>query len=136
MPRTTDRASERRRDGTFPTAAPLALWSPGRRSVGRTFEARRQPAGLDIVACVHYRKTWIPDGEEFVDRRRIGLYVGGGSGRAVESRPPRAPRPGVSRSAGISLTSPTISGYAPVQVGKRVAGQAWWMCEAGRQVGG
>ena len=69
----------------FPTTAPLSLWSPGRQSVRQEGAARRLPAGADIVARVHYKKTWITEYEEFVDRSRIGLYLGDETDRAVES---------------------------------------------------
>ena len=72
-------------DRDFPTTAPLALWSPGRPSVRQDGAARNLPAGADIVARVHYKKTWITEGEEFADQSRIGLYVGDESDRAVES---------------------------------------------------
>lgn len=69
----------------FPTTAPLSLWSPGRQSVRQEGAARRLPAGADIVARVHYKKTWITEYEEFVDQSRIGLYLGDETDRAVES---------------------------------------------------
>ena len=69
----------------FPATPPLALWSPGRQSVRQDNSARRLPAGADLVARVHYKKTWITEYEEFVDQTRIGLYLGGESVRAVES---------------------------------------------------
>lgn len=90
----------------FPTAAPLALWSPGRRSVRQDDAGRRLPPGADVVARVHYRKTWITEGEEFVDRSRIGLYVGGGSGRAVESMVLSSPE----RAGGLTLAFSQVVG--------------------------
>ena len=77
----------------FPTGAPLALWSPGRRSVRQEDAARRLPAGADIVARVHYKKTWITEYEEFVDQSRVGLYVGDESRRTVDSMLLSAPLP-------------------------------------------
>ncbi len=77
----------------FPAAAPLALWSPGRPSVRQEDVARRLPAGADIVARVHYKKTWITEYEEFVDRSRIGLYLGDESHRTVDSMLLSAPEP-------------------------------------------
>ena len=77
----------------FPAAAPLALWSPGRPSVRQDDAVRRLPAGADVVARVHYKKTWITEGEEFVDRSRIGLYLGGAGGRTVDSLLLSAPEP-------------------------------------------
>ncbi len=69
----------------FPTTAPIALWSPGRRSVLQEGVAHHLPVGADIVARVHYKKTWITEGEAFLDQSRIGLYVGEESVRPVES---------------------------------------------------
>ena len=69
----------------FPTSAPLALWSPGRQSVRQDDAARRLPAGADVVARVHYKKTWITEYEEFVDRSRVGLYLGDASDRTIDS---------------------------------------------------
>ena len=89
----------------FPTAAPLALWSPGRRSVRQDDAGRRLPPGADVVARVHYRKTWITEGEEFVDRSRIGLYVGG-SGRAVGSMVLSSPE----RAGGLTLAFSQVVG--------------------------
>ena len=77
----------------FPIGAPLALWSPGRRSVRQEDTARRLPAGADIVARVHYKKTWITEYEEFVDQSRVGLYVGDESRRTVDSMLLSAPLP-------------------------------------------
>ena len=90
----------------FPTTAPLALWSPGRRSVRQDDAGRRLPAGADVVARVHYRKTWITEGEEFVDRSRIGLYVGRESGRAVESMVLSSPE----RAGGLTLAFSQVVG--------------------------
>ena len=84
----------------FPTSAPVALWSPGRQSVRHDGAARHLPAGADIVARVHYKKTWITEGEEFVDQSRIGLYVGDESDRVVESMLLSSP----DGAAGLTLT--------------------------------
>ncbi len=77
----------------FPTAAPLALWSPGRPSVLQDAAVRHLPAGADIVARVHYKKTWITEYEEFVDQSRIGLYLSDDSARTVESMLVSSPEP-------------------------------------------
>ncbi len=77
----------------FPAGVPVALWSPGRRSVRQEGAARHLPAGADIVARLHYKKTWITEGEEFVDRSRIGLYVDAESDRVVESMLLSSPEP-------------------------------------------
>ncbi len=69
----------------FRTAAPVALWSPGRPSVVLEDTAHRMPAGADVVVRVHYRKTWITEGQEFMDQSRIGLYFAEGDAAAIES---------------------------------------------------
>ena len=84
----------------FPATAPLALWSPGRQSVRQDDSARRLPAGADIVARVHYKKTWITEYEEFVDQSRIGLYLGGEGVRALESMSLSSPQ----HESGLRLT--------------------------------
>ena len=84
----------------FPTAAPLALWSPGRPSVRQEDAARRLPAGADIVVRVHYKKTWITEYQEFVDQTRIGLYLGDEGVRTVESMLLSSPE----RASGLRLT--------------------------------
>ena len=84
----------------FPATAPLALWSPGRQSVRQADSARRLPAGADIVARVHYKKTWITEYEEFVDQSRIGLYLGGEGVRALESMSLSSPK----HESGLRLT--------------------------------
>ena len=86
----------------FPTAAPLTLWSPGRRSVRQEGAARRLPAGADIVARVHYKKTWITEYEEFVDQSRVGLYLGDESYRTVDSMLLSAPEPAGGLTLGFS----------------------------------
>ena len=86
----------------FPTAAPLTLWSPGRRSVRQEGAARRLPAGADVVARVHYKKTWITEYEEFVDQSRVGLYLGDESYRTVDSMLLSAPEPAGGLTLGFS----------------------------------
>ena len=71
--------------GNFPAAAPIALWSPGRPSILHDGAAHRLPAGADIVIRVHYKKTWITEGEAFTDRSRVGLYFAEGRTAAIES---------------------------------------------------
>jgi hypothetical protein len=68
----------------FPTTAPLALWSPGRPSVRQDGAARSLPAGADVVARVHYKKTWITEGLEFTDRTQLGLHLADGEADAIE----------------------------------------------------
>lgn len=83
----------------FPAGAPLALWSPGRPSVRQADAVRHLPAGADVVARVHYKKTWITEYEEFVDQSRIGLYLGEESYRTVDSMLLSAPE----RAGGLTL---------------------------------
>ena len=69
----------------FPSGPPIALWSPGRTSVVRAGAAHPMPAGADIVIRVHYKKTWITEGQDFVDRSRVGLYFADGDTAAIET---------------------------------------------------
>ncbi len=69
----------------FPTGPPIALWSPGRTSVVQTDAAHPMPAGADIVIRVHYKKTWITEGQDFTDQSRVGLYFADGDAAAIES---------------------------------------------------
>ncbi len=71
--------------GDFPAAAPVALWSPGRPSVLLENTAHPMPAGVDVVVRVHYKKTWITEGQAFADRSRIGLYFADGDAATIES---------------------------------------------------
>ncbi len=59
---------------SFPTSAPIALWSPGQDQVLQESVAHSLEPGTDIVARIHYKKTWITEGEAFTDRTRVGLY--------------------------------------------------------------
>ena len=58
----------------FPTSPPIALWSPGQQQVLQESVAHSLEAGIDIVARIHYKKTWITEGESFSDQTRVGLY--------------------------------------------------------------
>ncbi len=69
----------------FPTSAPVALWSPGRPSVVLEDTAHPLPAGSDVVVRVHYKKTWITEGQEFTDQSSFGLYFAEGNAAAIES---------------------------------------------------
>ena len=62
------------RTDEFPNSAPVALWSPGQEQVLQESVAHSLEAGNDIVARIHYKKTWITEGEAFSDQTRIGLY--------------------------------------------------------------
>ena len=61
----------------FPTSAPVALWSPGQQQVLQESVAHSLAAGSDIVARIHYKKTWITEGESFADTTTVGLYFSG-----------------------------------------------------------
>ena len=69
----------------FPTAPPVAVWSPGQQPVLHEEIARALPAGADVVLRVHYKKTWITEGQAFSDRTRVGLYTPGGEVTGIES---------------------------------------------------
>lgn len=58
----------------FPKSAPVALWSPGQEQVLQQSVAHALEAESDIVARIHYKKTWITEGEIFSDQTRVGLY--------------------------------------------------------------
>ena len=62
------------RTDEFPNSTPVALWSPGQEQVLQESVAHSLEAGNDIVARIHYKKTWITEGEAFSDQTRIGLY--------------------------------------------------------------
>jgi len=72
-----------RRD--FPTSPPLALWMPGQEPISTDGMGFRLPAGVDVVLRIHYKKTWITEGEAFSDQSRVGLYFGTGDAAKIES---------------------------------------------------
>ena len=69
----------------FPTTPPVAVWSPGQPPVRIEGAARELPAGADVVLRVHYRKTWITEGQAFSDRTRVGLHAADGGAAGIES---------------------------------------------------
>ena len=71
--------------GAFPTTPPVAVWSPGQAPVLQRGVARTLPAGADLVLRVHYKKTWITEGQDFRDRTTVGLYAAGGEVDGIES---------------------------------------------------
>jgi hypothetical protein len=73
-------------DGSFPTSQPIAVWVPGQTPVvlGET-TAYKLPRATDIVLRMHYKKTWITDGQPFADRSAVGVYFAEGNPRAVET---------------------------------------------------
>ncbi len=84
-----------RSDGQpFPTTPPIAVWSPGQQQVPReSGMAHRFPAGADIVIRIHYKKTWITEGESFSDQTQVGLYFRDGDAAAIESILMTSPTP-------------------------------------------
>ena len=69
----------------FPSAPPVAVWSPGQQPVLHEDGARTLPAGADVVLRVHYKKTWITEGQGFSDRTAVGLYAAGDGVADIES---------------------------------------------------
>ena len=62
-------------DSEFPAHPPVAVWTPGQRSVLNDGVGYTLPPGADIVIRIHYRKTWITEGTEFSDQSRVGLHL-------------------------------------------------------------
>lgn len=58
----------------FPTAPPVAVWIPGQPPIQIDGVGHRLPQDADVVLRVHYKKTWITEGQEFSDQSRLGLY--------------------------------------------------------------
>ncbi len=78
----------------FPTTPPIAVWSPGQQRVLHEGGfAHRLPAGADIVLRVHYKKTWITEGESFSDQTQVGLHFRDGDAAAIESMLVTSPAP-------------------------------------------
>lgn len=69
----------------FPTNAPVALWSPGQQQVLQQHIAHPMPTAADIVVRVHYKKTWITEGESFTDQSHVGLYFSDAPPTAIHS---------------------------------------------------
>ena len=70
----------------FPNAAPVALWSPGQPPVMQDAGVGyRLPAGADVVARIHYKKTWITEGQAFSDQSRVGIHFADGDASPIES---------------------------------------------------
>lgn len=69
----------------FPTSAPVALWSPGQHQVLQQHIAHPMPTAADIVVRVHYKKTWITEGESFTDQSHVGLYFSDAPSTAIQS---------------------------------------------------
>lgn len=52
----------------------LAVWVPGEHPVRTVGAAFRLPAGAELVARIHYKKTWKYEGTAMTDRSTVGLY--------------------------------------------------------------
>ena len=68
----------------FPAVPPLAVWMPSAEPVKGEGVGYPLPAGADIVVRVHYKKTWITEGEAFSDQSRVGLHFADGSASRIE----------------------------------------------------
>ncbi len=69
----------------FPTTPPLALWMPSQQPVANDGMGFPLPANADLVVRIHYKKTWITEGETFEDQSRVGLYFANGDASQIES---------------------------------------------------
>ena len=74
----------------------LARWVPGHDAEPIEGAAFRLPAGAELVARIHYKKTWQFEGKPLSDRSTIGVYFAQGR----ESRELLA----------VPITSPTLPG--------------------------
>ena len=68
----------------FPSGPPLAVWMPSAQPVQSNGVGYQLPAGADIVLRVHYKKTWITEGETFSDQSRVGLHFAGADASRIE----------------------------------------------------
>ena len=64
---------------------PIAIWSPAVVTTLQSNASYLMPANVDIVVRIHYKKTWITEGQTFSDQTRIGFYVSEASGPPIES---------------------------------------------------
>lgn len=69
----------------FPTGPPVGIWIPGQTPVSGKGVGYPLPTGADIVLRVHYKKTWITDGQAFSDQSRLGLYFADGNPAEIAS---------------------------------------------------
>lgn len=73
-------------DGSFPTSQPIAVWVPSQKPVVLDDTAAYTlPRGAAVVLRIHYKKTWITDGQPFADRSTVGLYFAEATSKAVET---------------------------------------------------
>lgn len=59
----------------FQGEQPIAVWWPGQSAVKLDAVGYALPTGADIVVRVLYKKTWITEGQAFVDQTRVGLHL-------------------------------------------------------------
>ena len=58
----------------FPSSPPVVVWVPGQPPVLNESAGHPAPEGADIILRIHYKKTWITEGQEFSDQSRVALY--------------------------------------------------------------
>ena len=63
------------RGQVVPAAPPVAVWTPGQEPVVNDRMGYRLPEAADVVLRIHYKKTWITEGQAFSDQSRVGLYL-------------------------------------------------------------
>ncbi len=69
----------------FPESPPAAVWVPGQVPVSLDNVGHVVSAGTDIVLRVHYKKTWITEGQEFSDQSRVGFYFSDNESDQIDS---------------------------------------------------
>lgn len=70
---------------TFPLAPPVAIWIPGQAPISSEGTGHLLPKDADIVLRIHYKKTWITEGQAFSDQSRLGLYFADANAAAIGS---------------------------------------------------
>ena len=64
---------------------PIAVWSPDVVATLQNSATYFMPPGADVVVRIHYKKTWITEGQSFDDQTRIGFYLSEASRPVIES---------------------------------------------------
>lgn len=64
---------------------PIAVWSPDVVPTLQQSASYFMPPDVDIVVRIHYKKTWITEGQSFDDQTKIGFYLSEASRPAIES---------------------------------------------------
>ena len=64
---------------------PIAVWSPDVVPTLQNSATYFMPPGADVVVRIHYKKTWITEGQSFDDQTRIGFYLSEASRPVIES---------------------------------------------------